>query len=108
MPTLPAPPQLLLSHLELKLSVPSVGVVTPCAAEPRFYHCPDAAGPTGVRALCGREGGRQAGRHCRGADAAGVYATTLPVGAAARRKTGWLRMMYRPHVQGSCAFVCLL
>lgn len=61
MPTLPAPPQLLLSHLELKLSVPSVGVVTPCAAEPRFYHWPDAAGPTGVRALCGREGGREAG-----------------------------------------------
>lgn len=55
---MPVPPQLLLSHPEVKLPVPSVGVVTPCAAEPRFYQHRGAVGPTGVRAPAA--GGRQA------------------------------------------------
>lgn len=56
---MPVPPQLLLSHPEVKLPAPSIGVVTPCAAEPRFYHHRGAVGPTGVRAPAA--GGRQAG-----------------------------------------------
>lgn len=51
---------------------------------------------------------REGGRHRCRARAVWVYATAIRVGAAACRKTGRLKMMYGPHVQGSraCLFIC--
>lgn len=48
---MPVPTQLLLSHPEVKLPVLPIRAVSLCAAEPRFYRCPDATGPVDARAL---------------------------------------------------------